>query len=69
MISAKMAILGLLGIMIFYKSGFSFTALTTHRTAREGRGPSFIPLYHFHPLINIQISICNFAYEMAITYF
>ena len=43
--------------------------LTTHRTAREGRGPSFIPLYHFHPLTNIQIFICNFACEMTITYF
>ena len=27
---------------------------TTNRTAGEGRGPSFIPLYQFHPLTNIQ---------------
>ena len=34
----------------------------THRTAGEGRGPSFIPLYHFHLwLTNIQTFICNSA--------
>ena len=35
----------------------------------ECRGPSFIPLYHFHPLTNIQTFICNFAREMTITHF
>ena len=35
--------------------------LTIHRAAREGRGPSFIRLYHFHPLTNIQTYICNFV--------
>ena len=37
--------------------GFSSQTLTIHRTAGEGRGPSFIPLYHFHPLTNIATFI------------
>ena len=53
----------------FFLSGFLSQTLTTHRTAGEGRGPSFIPLYHFHLLTNIQTFICNFACEMTITYF
>ena len=53
----------------FFLSGFSSQTLTIHRTAGEGRGPSFIPLYHFHPLRNIETFICNFACEMTITYF
>ena len=53
---------------LFYQGFFSRT-LTTHRTAGERRGQSFIPLYHFHPFTNIQTFICNFACEMAITYF
>ena len=53
----------------FFHQGFLSRTLTTHRTAGEGRGPSFIPLYHFHPLTNIQTFICNFACEMTITYF
>ena len=32
----------------FFYQGFLSRTLTTHRTAGEGRGPSFIPLYHFH---------------------
>ena len=39
--------------------------LTIHRTAGEVRGPSFIPLYRFHPLTNIEIFICNFACGMT----
>ena len=39
--------------------------MTTHRAAGEGRGPSFIPLYHVHPLKNIQTFIYNFACEMT----
>ena len=35
----------------------------------KGGGPSFIPIYHFHPLTNIQTFICNFTREMTITYF
>ena len=27
-------------------------------------GTIFIPFYHFHPLMNIQTFICNFAYEI-----
>ena len=42
--------------------------LTTHKTAGEGRGPFSIPLYHFHPLTNIQ-TLCSFACEISITYF
>ena len=38
----------------FFYQRFLSRTLTTHRTAGEGRGPSFIPLYHFHPLTNIQ---------------
>ena len=38
----------------FFYQGFLSKTLTIHRTAREGRGPSFIPLYHFQPLTNIQ---------------
>ena len=53
----------------FFLSGFSSQALTIHRTAREGREPSFIPQYHFHPLTSTETFICNFACEMTITYF
>ena len=49
--------------------GFLSQTLTTHRTAGKGRGPSFIPLYQFHPLTNTKAFICNFACEIAITYF
>ena len=49
--------------------GFFSRTLTTHRTKGEGRGPSFIPLYHSHLHTNIQTFICNFACEMTITYF
>ena len=47
--------------MIFFLSGFSSQTLTIHRTAGVGRGPSFIPLYHFHPLTYIKAFICNFG--------
>ena len=53
----------------FFLSGFSSQTLTVHRTAEEGSGPSFIPLCHFQSLTNIETFICNFACEMAITYF
>ena len=56
-------------IYIFFYQGFLSWIMMTHRTAREERGPSSIPLYHFHPLTNIQTFICNFACEMTITYF
>ena len=52
-------------IIYFFLSGFYSQVLTIHRTAGEGRGPSFIPLYHFHPLTNIETFICNFACEMT----
>ena len=33
-------------------------------TGHQGKGgPSFIPLYHFHALTNIQTFICNFTHE------
>ena len=53
----------------FFVSGYSLQTLTIHRTTGEGRGPSFIPLYHFYPLTNVETFICNFACEMTITYF
>ena len=53
----------------FFFQGFLWRTLTTHRTAGEGRGPSFIPLYHFHSLTNIHTFICNSACEMTIKYF
>ena len=53
----------------FFLSGFSSQTLTIHRTAGEGKGPSFIPLYHFHPPTNVETFICNFAFEMTIRYF
>ena len=37
-------------IHLFYQ-GFLSQTLTIHRTAGEGRRSSFIPLYHFHPLL------------------
>ena len=53
----------------FFYQGFLSRTMTTHRTAGVGRGSSFIPLYHFHPLTNIQTFISNFAREMTIRYF
>ena len=47
--------------MFFFLSGFSSQTLTIHSSVGEGRGPSFIPLYHFHLLTNIETFICNFA--------
>ena len=47
----------------FFYQGFLSRALTTHRAAVEGRRPSFIPLFHFHLLTNIQTFICSFACE------
>ena len=34
----------------------------------KGRGPFFIPLYHFHLLTNSQTFICNFPCQMTITF-
>ena len=48
----------------FFYQGFLSRTLMTHRTEGEERGPFFIPLYHFHPLTNIQTFICNFAREI-----
>ena len=39
----------------FFYQGFLSQTLTIDRTAAEGRGASFISLYHFHPLTNIEI--------------
>ena len=54
-------------LTIFFQSGFFSQTLRIRRTAKERKRPSFIPLYHFHPLTNIQTFICNFAREMTIT--
>ena len=51
----------------FYQ-GFHLQTLATHRTEWKGRGPSFIPLYNFHLLTNIQTFICNLVCEMTLTY-
>ena len=56
-------LLSILLLLLFLSEFFSWT-LTTHGTSGEGRAPSFIPLYHFHPLKNIQTLICTFACEM-----
>ena len=53
----------------FFYQGFLWQTRTTHMTAGEEKGPFFIPLYHFYSLLKIQTFICNFAREMAITYF
>ena len=53
----------------FFYQGLLAQTLTVYRVAREGRGPSFISLYHFHPLINSDTFICNFTSEMTIPYF
>ena len=45
----------------FFYQDFLSQTLTIHRTAGEKRGPSFIPLYDLHRLMNIQTFICNFA--------
>ena len=55
--------------VFFFYQGFLSRTLTTHRTAGEGMGPLFIPIYHFHPLMNIQTFMCNFVREITITYF
>ena len=55
-------------VSFFFYQGFLSRTLPTHRTAGEGRGPSFIPLYHFHSLTNIQtfiLQLCTWdAYHM-----
>ena len=53
----------------FFLSGFLSQTLIIYRTAREGMGPAFIPLFHFHLLTNIETFICNLACEMTISYF
>ena len=47
----------------FFCQGFFSRTMTTDKTAGEGRGTSFIPLYHFHPLTNIHtfiLQLCMF---------
>ena len=43
--------------------------MAIHRTAEEGREPSFISLYHFCPLTNRQLFAILHACQMIITYF
>ena len=45
--------------IFLFCQGFLSQTLTTHRIAEQRRGPSFIPLYHFHSLTNIQKLIYN----------
>ena len=56
-------------VFFFFYQGFLSQTLTNHGTTGEGRGPSFIPHYHFHPLTNIKTVIFNFGCEITITYF
>ena len=51
--------------MFFFLSGFSFMDTDDLQDSRGRGGQFFVPLYHFHPLTNIQTLICNFACEMA----
>ena len=43
----------------FFYQGFLSQTLMINRTASEGKGPPFIPLYHLHLLTNIKKFICN----------
>ena len=45
--------------IVFLSQGFLSRTLMTHRTAGEGRGQSFIPLYHFNPPTNIHTFILD----------
>ena len=54
--------------IFFFYQGFLSRTVKTHRAVGEARGPSSIPIYHFHRLTNIQAFIFNFACEMTITY-
>ena len=67
-LSFKRAIENLVSIF-FYQAFF----LTDTDDLQDSRGREnrlfFIPLYHFFPLTNIQIFICNFACEMTISHF
>ena len=56
--SSWTVIIHLLGKPFFFYQGFLSRTLTIHRIAGEGRGPSFIPLYHFYPLTNIYLKLC-----------
>ena len=60
--------INLFSIRFFFFLSFYLLSqtLAIRRTAEEGREPSFIPRYHFHPLMNIQTFISNFACEMRL---
>ena len=50
----------------FFHQGFLSRTLTSHRAAVEGRGPYFIPLYHFHSLyiyIHTYIYVYMYIYK------
>ena len=49
----------------FFSISVFFQTLTIKKTAGEGKEPSFIPLYHFNPLTNIQafiLRLCRWDY-------
>ena len=48
----------------FFLSGVSFTDTDNSQDSRGREGTFFIPLYHFHPLTNIQTFMCNFALSL-----
>ena len=51
----------------FFYEGFLSRTLTTHRPPGEGKGTSFILIYHFCLLMNMQTFNCNFACKMTIS--
>ena len=57
----------MLSSLIFFYEGFLSWTLTTHRPAGEWKGTSFILIYHFHLLMNMQTFNCNFACKMTIS--
>ena len=59
------AVPGFYFVSFFFSIRVFSQALTIHRTAGEVIGKSFIPLYQFRPLTNIETFICNFACEMT----
>ena len=49
----------------FFFYEFSYTDTDDRKNRRGKKRTVIIPLYHFHPLKNIQTLICSFASEMT----
>ena len=54
-------ILGEAAVIFFFYQGFLSQTLAIYRAAEKVRELSFISLYHFRPITNIQTFIGNFA--------